>query len=190
MLDMRRFEKQWRAKARDDNFSFSLIIADLVRLMQSHVTSLAFWHLTSFAFKDIGFSLVCRSSAMTRKGVWIWCTIWDRDACYQSCQRFRYKSQPPRLKFLKHMPFGAEHHMKWFFWSKTPKRSWFFGAERPIIFSWGRVLFFWESDQVNFCAIPSGIVNPRVECKEWGSRLIPKGFSLMVCVHLRIRRLT
>ena len=32
--------------------------------------------------------------------------------------------------------------MKWFFWSKTPKRSWFFGAERPIIFSWGRVLFF------------------------------------------------
>ena len=64
--------------------------------------------------------------------------------------------------------------MKWFFWSKTPKRSWFFGAERPIIFSWGRVLFFWESDQVNFCAIPAGIVNPRVECKEWGSRPFQK----------------
>ena len=39
MLDMRRFEKQWRAKAKDVNFSFSLIIADLLRLMQSHVTS-------------------------------------------------------------------------------------------------------------------------------------------------------
>lgn len=108
---MRRFEKQWRAKAKDVNFSFSLIIADLLRLMQSHVTSslLTLAIICTSVHRIFPCVQILRHD--TKGGVNIMHHL-GQVHVNNRVSASDPKSQPLRLKFMKHMPFGAQHQLK------------------------------------------------------------------------------
>ena len=149
MLDMRRFEKQWRAKAKDVNFSFSLIIADLLRLMQSHVDFQPFDTCNHLHFSTSNFPLCADPPPWHERGCEYNAPSGTEVHVNNRVSASDPKSQPLRLKFMKHMPFGAQHQLKWFSWSKTPKHSWFL-VQNTRNFLLRKSIDFLDSDKPSF----------------------------------------